>query len=57
MTLVIHKSVGALAQDRYLRRGIPYIKMGTGKRAGSRYTRADVVRWLADNRTDYRTAS
>ena len=55
--MVIHKSVGALAQDRYLRRGIPYIKMGTGKRAGSRYTRADVVRWLAENRTDYRTAS
>jgi hypothetical protein len=40
-----------VALDRYLRRGIPYIKMGTGKRAGIRYTRADVVRWLADNRT------
>jgi hypothetical protein len=46
----IRKSVGALSQDRLLNRGIPYIKMGTGKGCGIRYARADVATWLLNNR-------
>lgn len=38
----------ALAQDRYRRRGIPYVKFG----ARVRYLRADVARYLAANRSD-----
>jgi hypothetical protein len=36
----------ALAQDRYLKQGIPYTKIG--KRV--RYLREDVVKYLQDNR-------
>jgi hypothetical protein len=38
----IRSSVGALAQDRYLRRGIPYLKLGRRVR----YVRAEVARYL-----------
>ena len=44
----IRSSVGALAQDRYRNRGIPYIRMGRR----IRYARADVARYLAANRSD-----
>lgn len=43
----IRSSEGALAQDRYRNRGIPYIKMGRR----IRYVRADVARYLAANRS------
>lgn len=43
---VVQTTVDALAQDRYRRRGIPYVKI-----AGRvRYLRADVLKFLADNR-------
>nr|WP_232425857.1 helix-turn-helix domain-containing protein [Mycobacterium sp. JS623] len=38
----------ALAQDRYRRGGIPYVKFGRRVR----YLRADVARYLAANRSD-----
>ena len=38
----IRSSVGALSQDRYLRRGIPYLKLGRR----IRYVRAEVARYL-----------
>lgn len=40
-------SVGALAQDRYRRRGIPYVEMGQRR---IRYLRADVARYLIAHR-------
>lgn len=43
----IRSSVGALAQDRYRNRGIPYIRMGRR----IRYVRADIARYLAANRS------
>ena len=42
----IRSSVGALAQDRYRNRGIPYIRMGRR----IRYARAEVARYLIANR-------
>lgn len=43
---VIQVTVDALAQDRYRRRGLPYVKV-----AGRvRYLREDVLKYLADNR-------
>jgi hypothetical protein len=42
----IRSSEGALAQDRYRNRGIPYICMGRR----IRYARADVARYLVANR-------
>ncbi|MFV1500804.1 helix-turn-helix domain-containing protein [Mycobacterium kansasii] len=44
----VHKSEQALAQDRYLRRGLPYVKYG--KRI--RYLRQDVLDYLAANRVE-----
>lgn len=44
---VMHTTVDALAQDRYRRRGIPYVKIG----GRIRYLRADVLKYLAENRT------
>lgn len=41
----IRSSIGALAQDRYCGRGIPYIKMGRRVR----YVRAEVARYLLAN--------
>lgn len=40
----IRSSVGALSQDRYLRRGIPYLKLGRR----IRYVRAQVAQYLLD---------
>ncbi|CAM4413561.1 hypothetical protein MB901379_03891 [Mycobacterium basiliense] len=39
-------TVDSLAQDRYRRRGIPWIKI-SGR---VRYLRSDVLKFLADNR-------
>jgi hypothetical protein len=44
---VIRTTVAALAQDRYRRVGIPYVKLGRRVR----YMRADVARYLAANRS------
>ncbi len=43
---VVQSTTDALAQDRYRRRGIPYVKIG----GRVRYLRADVLKFLADNR-------
>jgi hypothetical protein len=43
----IRSSVGALAQDRYRNRGIPYIRLGRR----IRYARAEVARYLVANRS------
>lgn len=43
---VVQTTVDALAQDRYRRRGIPHVKIG----GRVRYLRADVLKFLADNR-------
>ena len=43
---VMRTTEAALAQDRYRRRGIPYVKFGRRVR----YLRADVARYLAANR-------
>ena len=44
---VVKTSEAALAQDRYRRQGIPFIKYGRRVR----YLRADVARYLAANRS------
>jgi hypothetical protein len=49
---VVRKTVDSLAQDRYLKRGLPYIKVGTEEKARVLYARADVAAFLAANRTD-----
>ncbi|SLL01214.1 Uncharacterised protein [Mycobacteroides abscessus subsp. abscessus] len=46
VALVVQTTVDALAQDRYRRRGIPYVKIG----GRVRYLREDVVKFLEDNR-------
>jgi hypothetical protein len=43
---VVQMTVDALAQDRYRRRGIPYVKIG----GRVRYLREDVLKYLTDNR-------
>lgn len=43
---VVQSTPDALAQDRYRRRGIPYVKIG----GRVRYLRADVLKYLTDNR-------
>ena len=43
---VLQTTVDSLAQDRYRRRGLPFVKIG----GRVRYLRADVVAYLADNR-------
>ncbi|OBB71236.1 hypothetical protein A5759_23275 [Mycobacterium sp. 852014-52144_SCH5372336] len=43
---VMHTTVDALAQDRYRRRGLPWVKI-SGR---VRYLRADVLKFLAHNR-------
>jgi hypothetical protein len=43
---VVQTTVDALAQDRYRRRGMPHVKIG----GRVRYLRADVLKFLADNR-------
>jgi hypothetical protein len=49
---VLGVTVGSLANERYRRVGIPYIKHG--KRV--RYLRADVARYLIANRRTYASA-
>lgn len=46
VAVVVQTTVDALAQDRYRRRGIPHVKIG----GRIRYLRADVLKFLADNR-------
>ena len=43
---VVQTTTDALAQDRYRRRGIPYVKIG----GRVRYLREDVLAYLAANR-------
>lgn len=43
---VVQTTVDALAQDRYRRRGIPFVKIG----GRVRYLREDVIAFLAANR-------
>ena len=50
---VIRTTVAALAQDRYRRVGIPYVKLGRRVR----YMRADVAGHLAANRTPVQPVS
>jgi hypothetical protein len=45
---VVGSTVGSLANDRYRRVGIPYVKHGSRVR----YLRADVARYLLANRHD-----
>ena len=45
---VIGSTVQALAQDRYLRKGMPYTTIGRRVR----YLRPDVLRYLAEHRVD-----
>jgi hypothetical protein len=41
----VHVTAGSLTQDRYMRRGFPYVKMGRR----IRYSRAAVARYLLDH--------
>jgi hypothetical protein len=50
---VMRKTEGTLATDRYLGRGLPYIKAGRKVL----YARADVLAYLAAGRTDPQEAS
>lgn len=43
---VVQTTVDALAQDRYRRRGIPFVKIG----GRVRYLRSDVIGFLTANR-------
>jgi hypothetical protein len=43
---LVHKSVAALANDRYRNMGVPYVKYGKSVR----YLRADVARYLIRHR-------
>jgi hypothetical protein len=45
---VVRKTEGTLATDRYLGRGLPYIKAGRKVL----YARSDVLAYLAAGRTD-----
>jgi hypothetical protein len=45
---VVRKTENSLAQDRYVGRGLPYIKAGRK----ILYARADVLAYLAAGRTD-----
>jgi hypothetical protein len=49
---ILKTTPAALAQERYRRVGIPYVKWGSR----IRYLRADVARYLADNRRQGTTA-
>lgn len=43
---VLQTTVDSLAQDRYRRRGLPFVKIG----GRVRYLRADVIAYLTGNR-------
>jgi hypothetical protein len=49
----VHSTTQALAQDRYLNRGLPYVKYG----GRIRYLRRDVLEYLAHNRVNPSGAS
>lgn len=49
---VFKTTEAALAQDRYLRRGLPYVKVGRR----IRYLRADIVAYLEAGRTQAKQA-
>jgi len=49
----VGSTVQALAQDRYLNRGLPYCRYG----GRIRYLRQDVLDYMADNRVSPGTAS
>jgi hypothetical protein len=49
----VGSTVQALAQDRYLNRGLPYCRYG----GRIRYLRQDVLHYMADNRVSPGTAS
>jgi hypothetical protein len=49
---VLRTSVGALATDRYRKRGIPFVHYGRRVR----YLKVDVARYLAANRSEAATA-
>ena len=42
----LHTTKGRLAQDRYLGRGVPYVKFGKNVR----YMKADLLKYLQSNR-------
>lgn len=46
VAVFVQSTPDALAQDRYRRRGIPYVKIG----GRVRYLREDVLKYLSDNR-------
>lgn len=46
LAMFLHTTEGALAQDRYLGRGVPYTRVGRR----IRYLRDDVMKHLSDNR-------
>ncbi|CCK53040.1 Conserved protein of unknown function [Mycobacterium canettii CIPT 140060008] len=46
VAVVMQTTPDSLAQDRYRRRGLPHVKIG----GRVRYLRADVLKYLADNR-------
>jgi hypothetical protein len=43
---VLQTTVDALTQDRYRRRGLPWVKVGSRVR----YLRSDVLKYLEDNK-------
>jgi len=45
-------AVQTLRNARHLRRGIPYIRLGSGNRAAIRYDMADVELFLRNHRID-----
>jgi hypothetical protein len=49
---VVRKTEASLAQDRYLGRGLPYIKVGVEKNARVLYAREDLAAYLAAGRTE-----
>lgn len=50
MAAFLHTTEASLSQDRYLGRGVPYTRIGRR----IRYLRADVLKYLEDNRFDPR---
>ena len=49
---IMYRSLGALANDRWLRKGLPYIKIaGRGRRGGRvLYDRRDIEAFLEDHK-------
>ncbi len=49
----LETTVDALAQDRYRGRGVKYVRIGGPESRRIRYLKADVIRHLAENRSDF----